>query len=86
MPNQQPGIEPHAWQGNEPCEAEGGAVGQPQCENEKVLIRFTAKNEELYKISSSMAKNWISVELFILTNRDQPEGNGKAKYDLKQIF
>ncbi len=36
-PNQQPGTEPHVWQGNEPCEAEGRAVGQPQCESVKVL-------------------------------------------------
>ena len=26
-PNQQPGTEPHVWQGNEPCEADGRAVG-----------------------------------------------------------
>jgi len=37
MLNQQPGTEPHVWQGNEPCEAEGMAVGQPQCESVKVL-------------------------------------------------
>ena len=36
MLNQQPGTEPRVWQGNEPCEAGGRAVGQPQCESVKV--------------------------------------------------
>ena len=35
--SQQSRTEPHVWQGNEPCEAEGRAVGQPQCESVKVL-------------------------------------------------
>ena len=53
MPNQQPGTEPHVWQGNEPCEAEGMAVGQPQCESVKVLspeIAHVSRDQGVHKL------------------------------------
>jgi hypothetical protein len=53
MPNQQPGTEPHVWQGNEPCEAEGRAVGQPQCESVKVLspeIAHVSRDQGVHKL------------------------------------
>lgn len=36
--NQPLGTDPHVlWEGTDPCEAGGMAVGQPQCESVKVL-------------------------------------------------